>query len=181
MATSVLKLQGLPALSAGPRAVSGAKPRCIKLSQSLRSRSIAAKGNATKRISPVVCEAVGTYVAGKQDGNWIPVIPIEALPKGERRLVRQDGETILLLWYRNEIYAIENSSPAEGAYAEGFINAKLTQVSVNNARLPIFCIMIEVHSLASCWRSRPTHVFKLYIFLVACHTPTSTVAFDAWI
>lgn len=60
---------------------------------------------------------------------WIPVIPVEALPRGERRLVRQNGETILLLWYRNEIYAIESTSPAEGAYSEGFLNAKLTQAS----------------------------------------------------
>lgn len=61
------------------------------------------------------------------EANWVPVIPMEALPKGERRLVKQGGDTILLLWYRNEIFAIENSSPAEGAYAEGFLNAKLTQ------------------------------------------------------
>ena len=177
MATSVLRLQGLSALSAGPRAVSGAKPRCIKLSQALRSCSTAAKGNVTKQTSRVVCQAVGTSVAGKQDANWIPVIPMEALPKGERRLVRQDGETILLLWYRNEIYAIENCSPAEGAYAEGFINAKLTQVS--NARLPSFCIMIEVNSLVSCGLSRLTHIIIFLIFLVARHTPVSTVAFDA--
>lgn len=35
---------------------------------------------------------------------------------------------MLLLWYKNEILALENSSPAEGAYAEGLYNAKLTQV-----------------------------------------------------
>lgn len=73
----------------------------------------------------VKCSATETAEVASE--NWIPVIPVEALPRGERRLVRQDGETILLLWYRNEIYAIENTSPAEGAYAEGFINAKLTQ------------------------------------------------------
>ena len=120
MATSVLKLQGLPALSAGSRAVSGGKPRCLKLSQSLRSRSLAAKKNARKQILPVVCEAAGTSVAGKQDANWVPVIPISgALSKGERRLVRQDGETIMLPRYRNEIYAIENSSPADPKTGQG--------------------------------------------------------------
>lgn len=60
--------------------------------------------------------------------NWIPVVPLAALPKGERRVIVQDGETILLLWYKDEIFAIENRSPAEGAYSEGFLNAKLTQV-----------------------------------------------------
>eukprot|EP00246_Nothoceros_aenigmaticus_P007351 TRINITY_DN2107_c0_g1_i1.p1 TRINITY_DN2107_c0_g1~~TRINITY_DN2107_c0_g1_i1.p1 ORF type:complete len:319 (+),score=41.84 TRINITY_DN2107_c0_g1_i1:58-957(+) len=61
------------------------------------------------------------------DRQWIPVIPVSALPRGERRLIRQDGVTILLLWYKNDVFAIENTSPAEGAYSEGFVNAKLTQ------------------------------------------------------
>lgn len=60
--------------------------------------------------------------------NWIPVVPVSALPKGERRVIIQNGEEILLLWYKDEVFAIENRSPAEGAYSEGLINAKLTQV-----------------------------------------------------
>lgn len=59
--------------------------------------------------------------------NWVPVVPLTALPKGERRVIIQDGETILLLWYKDQVYAIENRSPAEGAYTEGLLNAKLTQ------------------------------------------------------
>lgn len=59
--------------------------------------------------------------------NWVPVVPLAALPKGERRVIIQDGETILLLWYKDEVFAIENRSPAEGAYSEGLLNAKLTQ------------------------------------------------------
>ncbi len=39
-----------------------------------------------------------------------------------------DGRQVLLFWYRNEIFAIEGRSPAEGAYSEGFITAKFTQV-----------------------------------------------------
>eukprot|EP00249_Psilotum_nudum_P005355 c18797_g1_i1 orf=227-1141(+) len=65
--------------------------------------------------------------ASGEETNWVPVISVRALPKGERRLIRQDGETVLLLWYKNEVYAIENKSPAEGAYSEGLLNAKLTQ------------------------------------------------------
>lgn len=60
--------------------------------------------------------------------NWVPVVPLSALPKGERRVIIQDGETILLLWYKDQVFAIENKSPAEGAYTEGLLNAKLTQV-----------------------------------------------------
>lgn len=65
---------------------------------------------------------------GGDDGkNWVPVVPLSALPRGERRVIIQDGETILLLWYKNQVFAIENKSPAEGAYSEGLLNAKLTQ------------------------------------------------------
>ncbi|XP_058778359.1 uncharacterized protein LOC131652515 [Vicia villosa] len=60
-------------------------------------------------------------------GNWVPVVPVSALPRGERRVIIQEGETILLLWYKDQIFAIENRSPAEGAYSEGLKNAKLTQ------------------------------------------------------
>lgn len=42
-------------------------------------------------------------------------------------MIIQGGETILLLWYKDKIFAIENRSPAEGAYTEGLLNAKLTK------------------------------------------------------
>ncbi|XP_020683707.1 uncharacterized protein LOC110100520 [Dendrobium catenatum] len=73
-------------------------------------------------------EAPTVASASDDDGqNWVPVVPLAALPKGERRVIIQDGETILLLWYKDELFAIENRSPAEGAYTEGLLNAKLTQ------------------------------------------------------
>ncbi|KAK9110614.1 hypothetical protein Sjap_018674 [Stephania japonica] len=80
----------------------------------------------------VACEAADVTVAEvtppSGDGrNWVPVVPLTALPKGERRVILQpDGETILLLWYKDDVFAIENRSPAEGAYSEGLLNAKLT-------------------------------------------------------
>lgn len=73
-------------------------------------------------------EPTGAGSSQEATGNWVPVVPLSALPRGERRLVRQDGETVLLLWYKNDVYAIENQSPAEGAYSEGLINARLTPV-----------------------------------------------------
>eukprot|EP00271_Cylindrocystis_brebissonii_P011650 TRINITY_DN29550_c0_g1_i1.p1 TRINITY_DN29550_c0_g1~~TRINITY_DN29550_c0_g1_i1.p1 ORF type:complete len:295 (-),score=43.39 TRINITY_DN29550_c0_g1_i1:637-1521(-) len=94
----------------------------LKVSTCLPSRTVSRSLSSCQMVR---CNAAETSTV--EASTWVPVIPIEALPKGDRRLVRQDGETILLLWYRNEIYAIENTSPAEGAYAEGFINAKLTQ------------------------------------------------------
>lgn len=41
-----------------------------------------------------------------------------------------NGLNVLVFWYRSQLYAIESRSPAEGAYAEGFIKAKFTQVGV---------------------------------------------------
>ncbi|MED6179572.1 hypothetical protein PIB30_001864 [Stylosanthes scabra] len=79
----------------------------------------------------VACKAAQVSVAEESSAsggeNWVPVVPLGALPKGERRVIIQEGETILLLWYKDEIFAIENRSPAEGAYSEGLLNAKLTQ------------------------------------------------------
>ncbi|KAJ0579906.1 putative rieske-like [2Fe-2S] domain, NirD-type, rieske [2Fe-2S] iron-sulfur domain superfamily [Helianthus annuus] len=81
------------------------------------------------RRNEIVCKATEVSSSGVSEDrrNWVPVVPLSALPKGERRVIIQDGETILLLWYKDEVFAIENRSPAEGAYSEGLINAKLTQ------------------------------------------------------
>lgn len=57
----------------------------------------------------------------------MPVCLPEELPKGVRKEVEVDGRQVLLFWYRNQIYAIQGRSPAEGAYSEGFIKAKFTQ------------------------------------------------------
>ncbi|KAF8730749.1 hypothetical protein HU200_016611 [Digitaria exilis] len=68
-----------------------------------------------------------TTGGGGGGASWVPVVPLAALPRGERRVIVQDGEEILLLWYKDQVFAIENRSPAEGAYTEGLLNAKLTQ------------------------------------------------------
>lgn len=81
--------------------------------------------NATEVTS--LAEESSESSSGSSGRNWVPVVPLAALPKGERRVIIQDGETILLLWYKDEVFAIENRSPAEGAYSEGLLNAKLTQ------------------------------------------------------
>jgi hypothetical protein len=47
---------------------------------------------------------------------------------GVRKEFDVEGRQVLMFWYRNNIYAIEARSPAEGAYSEGFIKAKFTQV-----------------------------------------------------
>ena len=74
--------------------------------------------------------------------KWVPVVPLGALPRGERRVIIQEGETILLLWYKDEVFAIENRSPAEGAYSEGLINAKLTKVTLNFIVYKLFPFLV---------------------------------------
>ncbi|KAL4281296.1 hypothetical protein GQ457_03G031080 [Hibiscus cannabinus] len=90
-------------------------------------------GGSSSRITckatemPSVSEQSAASGGGSGSENWVPVVPLAVLPKGERRVIIQDGENILLLWYKDEVFAIENRSPAEGAYTEGLLNAKLTQ------------------------------------------------------
>jgi len=59
--------------------------------------------------------------------KWTSILRSEELPKGIRKLVQVDGVRILLFWYRNEIYAIESRSPAEGAYSQSFFEATFTK------------------------------------------------------
>ncbi|CAB4293195.1 unnamed protein product [Prunus armeniaca] len=56
------------------------------------------------------CQAMEVSVAdgsssasgGGGGENWVPVVPLAALPRGERRVIIQDGEAILLLWYKDQ-------------------------------------------------------------------------------
>ncbi|KAG0463382.1 hypothetical protein HPP92_019451 [Vanilla planifolia] len=112
--TSAITSQKLPPVSSIP-------PKLKFLRQSSCKATKVAKAEEAD-------ETVTVDTKDIEDGqNWIPVVPLAALPKGERRVIIQDGETILLLWYKDEVFAIENRSPAEGAYTEGLLNAKLTQ------------------------------------------------------
>lgn len=57
------------------------------------------------------------------DPSFVPVFSVEDLPKGERREVLVDGKQIVVFWYRNELFACEARSPAEGAFSTGFLTA----------------------------------------------------------
>ncbi len=43
--------------------------------------------------------------------NWIKVLSQDELPPNERKVVKVDQHTILLLHHNNQIYAVENSCP----------------------------------------------------------------------
>lgn len=59
--------------------------------------------------------------------GWVAAVALGDLPKGKRKVLTVGGYSMMLLWYRSDIYAVESRSPAEGAYSEGMVNAKLTQ------------------------------------------------------
>lgn len=64
---------------------------------------------------------------GEKEENFTFATLLSEVPKGTRKLVTIKGANILLFWYRNELFAIENRSPAEGAYNQGFEQARFTQ------------------------------------------------------
>ncbi|XP_059631004.1 uncharacterized protein LOC132273915 [Cornus florida] len=112
-----------PPLRALHHSVADARKPSLSISSAISRHKIVCKATEVS-----VAEESSASSGGGDDGKyWIPVVPLSALPKGERRVIIQDGETILLLWYKDEVFAIENRSPAEGAYTEGLLNAKLTQ------------------------------------------------------
>ncbi|KAG2431527.1 hypothetical protein HXX76_009541 [Chlamydomonas incerta] len=92
--------------------------------QKVANRAAALRVRATEEsveVKPVASTSESS------EAVWVPVCRPEDLPKGVRKEVEVDGRAVLMFWYRNQIYAIEARSPAEGAYSEGFIKAKFTQ------------------------------------------------------
>lgn len=99
---------------------------------SVRLPAIKARKVSQRTRSRLVCSVAAEVspATATNEGSWVKVFSVEDIPKGERRLVRQGNDTVLVFWYRNELRAVENLSPAEGAYSEGLFNARLTQVRV---------------------------------------------------
>lgn len=60
------------------------------------------------------------------DPSFIFAFDYEQLPKGVRKETLIDGKQIVVFWYRNEIFACEGRSPAEGAFSTGFLDASFT-------------------------------------------------------
>lgn len=78
------------------------------------------------RGSLIVVKADGTSASSGAEA-FSKVCAVDELPRGDRKLVRALGKSILMFWYRDNVFAIESRSPAEGAYSEGFEKARLTQ------------------------------------------------------
>ena len=72
-------------------------------------------------------DAVPIVKVEEVDPSFIPVFSSEDLPKGTRREVMVEGKQIVVFWYRNEVFACEQRSPAEGAFSTGFLTANFTE------------------------------------------------------
>jgi len=59
--------------------------------------------------------------------GWIGALRLADIPKGKRKETTVSGYSMVVFWYKQELFAIEPRSPAEGAYSEGMSTAKLTQ------------------------------------------------------
>lgn len=117
-----------------PRASLRPAARCRASQQGARcgprqaqQRLVAMRAAAEEKVEEVQLGAPQAAAAAPTGDNWVPVCRPEDLPKGVRKEFDVEGRQLLMFWYRNQIYAIEARSPAEGAYSEGFIRAKFTQ------------------------------------------------------
>uniref|UniRef100_A0A6U7XK26 Rieske domain-containing protein n=1 Tax=Eutreptiella gymnastica TaxID=73025 RepID=A0A6U7XK26_9EUGL len=93
-----------------------AAPVVMVISWLMHRRSSKAIAMATVTSTPTVTDDKYSFAALKEE-----------VPKGTRKLVNINGANILIFWYRNELFAIENRSPAEGAFNQGFETARFTQ------------------------------------------------------
>lgn len=59
--------------------------------------------------------------------GWIGALRLADIPKGKRKETTVSGYGMVVFWYKQELFAIEPRSPAEGAYSEGMSTAKFTQ------------------------------------------------------
>ncbi|GMP97243.1 hypothetical protein CsSME_00045575 [Camellia sinensis var. sinensis] len=66
----------------------------ILTSSPISLRKIACKAT---EVSVADDKGRGGRVSDEKGKKWVPVVPVAALPKEERRVIIQDGETILLL------------------------------------------------------------------------------------
>lgn len=105
------------------------------------ARCFCAPPTATRLCSPLLCSAAPPLPTNNHPPPppplpppYVPsprrtsLAPRRHAPPGVRKEVEVDGRSVLIFWYRNQIYCIQAKSPAEGAYSEGFIKAKFSQV-----------------------------------------------------
>lgn len=111
------------------RAPKACPNRAVRNSPKAQLRAGGLRLRAVKRTAKVTRAALKVSAEGETvTDSFVPVLKPEDLPKGERQIIQtNNNKVVMLFWYRNEIFAIESRSPAEGAYSSGFKDARLTQ------------------------------------------------------
>ena len=87
----------------------------------------AADGEASSETAEAPAAAEPAVSLAPVPETFSKICDFEDLPRGDRRKVDALGKSILLFWYKDTVCCIESRSPAEGAFSEGFANARLTQ------------------------------------------------------
>ncbi|MCO5597124.1 hypothetical protein L7F22_051199 [Adiantum nelumboides] len=59
--------------------------------------------------------------------DWVTVVPMRMLPKGDRLVLEHNGESVIVFWFQDRIYALENRSPAAPTFREGFAKAVISE------------------------------------------------------
>ncbi|KAI5078318.1 hypothetical protein GOP47_0005989 [Adiantum capillus-veneris] len=90
-----------------------------------------AKGALVKTLSP---EKLKHFAEGYLDTvksierlDWVTVVPMPMLPKGDRLVLEHNKESVIVLWFQGRIYALENRSPAAPLFEEGFAKAVVSE------------------------------------------------------
>ena len=121
-----LRLRAAPLPAARLRAAArAARPARRAVSLAVRAADEASSETAEAPAAEAAAEAAVSLAPVPE--TFSKICDFEDLPRGDRRKVDALGKSILLFWYKDTVCCIESRSPAEGAFSEGFANARLTQ------------------------------------------------------
>lgn len=90
-----------------------------------------AKGAIVKPLSSDVIEHFPEGFLGNVTSierlDWVTIVPMGMLPKGDRLVLNHNKESVMLFWFKEKIYALENRSPVAPMFEEGFAQAVITE------------------------------------------------------
>ena len=125
---------GVPASRRAPRAVvvaissksrGASTPRRRQRGSSALARASADETTTETTESPAAAAAPAP--SAPPPGTFAKICDFDDLPRGDRKQFNALGKSLLMFYYKDTICCIESRSPAEGAFSEGFANARLTQ------------------------------------------------------
>lgn len=140
MSATTFAVNAMPTVCRGGRASASAARRVSLRTVNPTVGLTSPKLRASKRQPTMMIRASEGETAAAEAAPAAPVAEMEPvpdtfskicafedLPRGDRKPVNALGKSMLLFWYKDTVFCIESRSPAEGAFSEGFTNARLTQ------------------------------------------------------